>query len=104
MNGLGVGFLDKQLDTLLDILQSSICNIWCVNLGELDRITSDSWVNFADGLGDTKITHMYAGEERIGKDLKDQMRTAIRRNRLKHSMHKDVANKEVIDKCLLCWW
>ena len=96
--------LDDQAMHLLRILQSPKCNIWCINIGETYNISHQAWTKFAKGLGHTKVTHMYASEHTITPELKDIFREVIRDNRVKHNMHNDPNNLEVIVRCTHCWW
>lgn len=96
--------LDDQAMHLLRILQSPKCNIWCINIGETYNISHQAWTKFAKGLRHTKVTHMYASEHTITPELKDIFREVIRDNRVKHNMHNDPNNLEVIVRCTHCWW
>ena len=93
--------LDEQAMHLLRILQSPKCNIWCINIGETYNISHQAWTKFAKGLRHTKVTHMYASEHTITPELKEIFRDD---NRLKHNMHNDPNNLEVIVRCTHCWW
>ena len=90
--------------SLLQVLQRSSCKIWCLNIGETYKVKQKSWKRFAIGLQNTKITHMYASEHVISTELKDTIRSTIRDNRSKHSMHCDPNNLDTIVKCTHCWW
>jgi hypothetical protein len=72
--------------------------------GETYKVKTKTWKKFADGLADTKITHMYASEHTITSELKEQIRATIRDNRRKHNMHIDPENLDVIVQCTHCWW
>lgn len=96
--------LDDQMMHLLRILQSPKCRIWCLNVGETYNVSRKAWTKFAKGLKHTKITHMYASEHTISPELKERFRDVIRDNRVKHSMHVDPNNLEVIVRCTHCWW
>ncbi|GAX13884.1 hypothetical protein FisN_5Lh220 [Fistulifera solaris] len=98
------GMRDEQMMSLLQVLQRSSCNIWCLNIGETYKVKQKTWKRFAIGLKKTKITHMYASEHVISTELKDQIRSTIRDNRSKHSMHCDPNNLDTIVKCTHCWW
>lgn len=95
---------DEQILQLIRILQRPACKIWCLNIGETYKVKSRSWKKFANGLRDTKITHMYASEHTIDPELKDKIRTSIRGNRKKHTMHSDPENLDTIVQCTHCWW
>jgi hypothetical protein len=75
-----------------------------LNIGETYKVRTKTWKKFADGLADTKITHMYASEHTISPELKEQIRTTIRDNRSKHSLHCDPDNLDTIIQCTHCWW
>jgi len=75
-----------------------------LNIGETYKVKTRTWKKFADGLKDTKITHMYASEHTITPKLKDQIRNTIRNNRSKHNMHNDPENLDTIIQCTHCWW
>jgi len=96
--------LDKQMMHLLRILQSPTCRIWCINIGETYNVAHRTWKKFAEGLRHTKITHMYASEHTITPSIKERFRDVIRDNRVKHTMHIDPNNLEVIIRCTHCWW
>lgn len=98
------GMRDEQVLQLIKVLQRPACKIWCLNIGETYKVKSKTWKMFADGLADTKITHMYASEHTITTQLKDQIRSTIRNNRSKHHMHDDPDNLHVIVQCTHCWW
>ncbi len=89
---------------LLRILQSPKSNIWCLNIGETYNVSHEAWTKFAKGLKHTKVTHMYASEHTITPELKDSFRDVIRDNRVKHNMHIDPNNLDVIVRCTHCWW
>ena len=57
-----------------------------------------------EGLKETKVTHMYASVENIGKELKNMFLDVIRNNRPKHTMHNNPDNLNVIARCTHCWW
>jgi len=95
---------DDQLIRLIGILQRPSCNIWCLNIGETYKVKRNSWKRFALGLKRTKITHMYASEHTIVTELKEIIRTSIRKNRSKHTLHIDPHNLDVIVQCTHCWW
>lgn len=80
------------------------CNIWCLNIGETYNVKTKTWKLFTKGLKKTKITHMYASEHTISTTLKDQIRETIRKNRVKHDMHCNPDNLDVIVQCTHCWW
>jgi len=98
------GMRDEQILRLMKVLQRPACKIWCLNIGETYKVMSETWEMFADGLRDTKITHMYASEHTIDPELKEQIRATIRKNRSKHSMHVDPENLDTILQCTHCWW
>ena len=95
---------DKQLLRLLEILRSPKCNIWCLNIGETPSVSSVAWMNFMEGLKETKVTHMYASVENIGKELKNMFLNVIRNNCPKHTMHNNPDNLGMIARCTHCWW
>lgn len=95
---------DEQVLRLLGILQRPSCKIWCLNLGETYKVKSKTWKKFTNGLSDTKITHMYMSEHTITPELKEQIRSSIRDNRDKHTMHCDPENLDTIVQCTHCWW
>lgn len=80
------------------------CNIWCMNVGEIYNVAPATWKAFADGLSDTKVTHMYCSEHVIEPELKDQFRSTIRNNRKKHQRHCDPDNLNTIIRCTHNWW
>ena len=94
----------EQVMHLLRILKRSSCKIWCLNIGETYKVEMDTWEMFAEGLKDTKITHLYISEHTITTELKDQLRLTIRENRKKHNMHCDPSNLDTIIRCTHCWW
>jgi hypothetical protein len=98
------GMQDEQALHLLRVLQRPTCKIWCLNIGETYKIKTKTWKIFAQGLKDTKITHMYASEHTIDGTLKEMIRDTIRANRTKHDMHINPDNLDVIIKCTHCWW
>jgi hypothetical protein len=95
---------DEQVLHLLKILQLPSCKIWCLNIGETYNVHTETWEAFADGLKDTKVTHMYASEHTISTEMKDEIRDTIRNNRSKHTMHIDPNNLDTIIRCTHCWW
>jgi hypothetical protein len=95
---------DSQMHHLLRVLQMPSCKIWCLNIGETYRVSTQTWRQFADGLKKTNVTHMYASEHTIGTPLKGKMHDIIWTNRSKHSMHNNPNNLPVIRKCTHCWW
>lgn len=95
---------DEQVMHLLRVLKRPACKIWCLNIGETYNVRTETWEKFAEGLKDTKITHMYASEHTISTELKDQIRSTIRNNRSKHNMHCDPSNLDTIVQCTHCWW
>jgi hypothetical protein len=99
-----LGMQDQQVLHLLKILQRPACKIWCLNIGETYQVQTETWELFAEGLKDTKITHMYASEHTISSGLKDEIRNTIRENRSKHNMHCDPNNLDTIVQCTHCWW
>lgn len=98
------GMRDEQVLHLLKVLQRPSCKIWCMNIGETYKVKSSTWEVFTNGLRDTKITHMYASEHTIDSELKDNIRSTIRNNRDKHTMHIDPDNLDTIVQCTHCWW
>ena len=76
----------------------------CLNIGETYNISHQTWTKFAKGLKHTKVTHMYASEHTITPELKDRFREVIRDNRVKHNLHIDPGNLDVIIRCTHCWW
>jgi len=98
------GMRDEQVLRLLKILQLPSCKIWNLNIGETYKVKHKTWKKFAKGLKKTKITHMYASEHTISAELKDFIRSTIRDNRSKHTMHIDPNNLDTIVKCTHCWW
>jgi len=104
MQNFNEGMRDEQVLHLLKVLQRPSCKIWCLNIGETYKVSMETWEKFADGLKDTKITHMYASEHTITTELKDKIRETIRLNRSKHNMHSDPNNLETIIQCTHCWW
>lgn len=95
---------DEQVLHLLRVLQRPSCKIWCLNIGETYKVKMETWEMFADGLKDTKISHLYVSEHTITTELKDQLRSTIRENRKKHNMHCDPNNLDTIAQCTHCWW
>lgn len=98
------GMRDEQVLRLIKILQRPSCKIWNLNIGETYKVRAKTWRQFAQGLRDTKVTHMYASEHTISTELKDEIRSTIRDNRSKHSMHCDPENLNTIIRCTHCWW
>mmetsp|Transcript_56669 Transcript_56669/g.137737 ORF Transcript_56669/g.137737 Transcript_56669/m.137737 type:complete len:963 (+) Transcript_56669:156-3044(+) len=98
------GMRDQQVLHLVRILQQRKCKIWCLNIGENYNVSDETWEKFTKGLIHTKVTHMYASEHTITTEMKDEIRTTIRENRKKHTMHIDPANLNVIVQCTHCWW
>ncbi|KAL7555812.1 hypothetical protein ACA910_002276 [Epithemia clementina (nom. ined.)] len=98
------GMCDAQVLRLLEILKKPSCKIWCLNIGETYKVKRKTWKKFARGLRHTKITHMYASEHTISPELKDYIRSTIRDNRKKHTMHIDPDNLDTIVRCTHCWW
>jgi len=96
--------LNDQMLHLLRILQSPKCRIWCLNVGETYNVSDKTWTKFAKGLKHTKVTHMYASEHTITPMLKERFRDVIRKNRVKHELHIDPNNLDVIVRCTHCWW
>jgi len=96
--------LNDQMLHLLRILQSPKCRIWCLNVGETYNVSDKTWTKFAKGLKNTKVTHMYASEHTITPMLKERFRDVIRKNRVKHELHIDPNNLDVIVRCTHCWW
>jgi hypothetical protein len=47
---------------------------------------------------------MYASEHTISSAIKEKIRETIRNNRMKHKMHIDPRNLDVIVQCTHCWW
>lgn len=95
---------DEQVLHLVEVLKRPSCKIWCLNIGETYKVKTSTWEKFTEGLKHTKITHMYASEHTITTALKEQIRSTIRDNRSKHSMHTDPANLDTIVQCTHCWW
>jgi hypothetical protein len=95
---------DEQVLHLLKVLQRPSCKIWCINIGETYKVKSETWEIFTNGLRDTKITHMYASEHTIDAEFKESIRSTIRSNRKKHTMHIDPDNLDTIVQCTHCWW
>ena len=98
------GMRDEQVMRLLGVLQRPSCKIWCLNIGETYKVKTRTWKRFADGLKQTKVTHMYASEHTITAELKEQLRMTIRDNRSKHNMHIDPDNLDTIVMCTHNWW
>lgn len=96
--------LDDQMMHLLRILQLPECRIWCLNIGETYNVSHKTWTKFAKGLRHTNVTHMYASEHTITPELKERFREVIRDNRVKHNLHIDPNNLDVIIRCTHCWW
>ena len=95
---------DEHLVLLLEVLMHSDCNIWFINIGEFNKVSTHCWYTFAENLSKRKVTLMYASEHLFSTDLKKQMMVEIRRNRSKHTMHNSINNIEVIKKVTHCWW
>lgn len=95
---------DHQILHLLYVLQQHSCIIWALNIGETYDIQPKTWKAFMNGLKYTNITHMYASEHMIGKEIKVGMMDIIRDNRKKHTMHNDPDNIDVIKQCINLWW
>jgi hypothetical protein len=50
------GMLDDQFDLLSKVLKKG--NIWCLNIGEIYKVSPTCWTRFAKSLADTNVTHM----------------------------------------------
>lgn len=98
------GMRNEQVLNLLKLLKRPSCKIWCLNIGETYRVEMETWEKFADGLKDTKVTHLYVSEHTITNELKELIRSTIRENRKKHNMHCDPSNLDTIIQCTHCWW
>jgi hypothetical protein len=104
MQNFNEGMRDEQVLRLVEILKRPSCKIWCLNIGETYKVKTKTWTKFADGLADTKVTHMYASEHTITPELKEQIRSTIRDNRSKHELHCSPSNLDTIVQCTHCWW
>lgn len=104
IQNFNVGMCDEQVLHLLKILQQPKCKIWCLNIGETYNVKPKTWNKFTKGLKKTNITHMYASEHTVTTEMKDQIRTTIRKNRKKHDLHINPNNLDVIVQCTHCWW
>ena len=93
---------DEMLDALIELLKKK--PIWCLNIGENYNVTGAGWKTFCKALPETSVTHLYVSEHIITIDLKNKMRDYIRENRKKHSMHCNVENLDVIERCTHMWW
>lgn len=102
MQNFNEGVSDDQIDALLTILRKG--NIWCLNLGELYKVSQKCWWRFCEELRQTHVTHLYISEHVISSELKTKLRDVIRANRSKHIRHKDINNLHVIERCTHCWW
>ena len=67
---------DDQLKSILEVLKTK--SIWCVNLGENYKVSSQMWNKFCEELPKTQVTHLYVSEHVISPKLKNKMRDAIR--------------------------
>jgi len=95
---------DEMLELLTVTLQKNL-KIWCLNVGENFKVTRKGWEKFTQGLQLTHVTHMYAGSETtVTGELKVRMRSVIRSNRAKHSLHNDPNNFNVIKQIGQMWW
>lgn len=94
------GFLDEQLDGLLDVLR--LKRIWAVNVGENMRTSLHGWRRFADGLHETAVAYMYASEHHfVNTNLKADMRDTIREIRKAHIVPHSLS---VIKNCKNMWF
>eukprot|EP00979_Chaetoceros_neogracilis_P003800 scaffold664_cov238-Chaetoceros_neogracile.AAC.5 len=104
IQNFNTGMCDEQFLHLLRVLQLPSCKIWCLNIGETYKVKRRTWAAFTNGLKKTNITHMYASEHTISSAIKEKIRETIRNNRMKHKMHIDPRNLDVIVQCTHCWW
>lgn len=102
MQNLGKGFGDKQLKSLVALLQRRC--VWCLNLGENYEVSTAAWVDFCSSLPKTNVTHLYVSEHVMKIELKNLMRLNIRNNRSKHQMHSSLKNIQIIERCTNMWW
>lgn len=102
MQNFNEGVTDAEMDLLVEVLRRG--RIWCVNLGENYKVTTQRWWQFCDELAHTQVTHMYVSDHVIPAELKTSMRSVIRANRSKHGRHSDPANMAVIKRCTNMWW
>ena len=73
--------------------------IWGLNIGEAWHATRKGWEEFANALPSSNVTHMYASEgTNLTVALKQQMMTAVRRNRKDDKRHFEKTNRHIIGK------
>ena len=97
---------DQALTHLTRVLEKGF--IWAINVGENFRISRGGWEQFAEDLGRTNVTHMYAGSETtVSGALKVKMRDKIRVNRVHAShrkRHQDFNRADIISAISNMWF
>jgi hypothetical protein len=105
MQGYAHGSTDRVLAKLCEVLMYSRSSLWCLNLGELDKISGTGWEHFVTMLPRTMVTHMYISENvAFSRSMKKKTQEHLRENRKKHTLHSDCRNQSVILQCIACWW